>query len=1266
MKRFSPSYFVALALALLVLGCGSVSSHLEELVGERRYHEVIQDGMAWIRDRGGKVLDEEERAERDRIVRWVTVARLEVARAKDTVEAYQEFVRLAEGQPINEDLVEQARRLEAVAWYRDVTLARPGIVAFREYRERYPAGPDVSDSRHREAELALRDAIDAGSAEALQEFRGRYRPWAEAADAVARSRVAEVELVLAEVRTADAAARYRWFLSRYGSWEEAAEAIGGIRLRLVAAAEREARADGTLEAIREFRSDYADWPEAASAMPGMRIAEVDLARMFALGSSDIAQLRSFRSEYGDWPEAAAAVDEVYAAEAGLALERARKAKDLEALDEVLATYDREPWIERAEHAIAELVLAPILARVAKGRLPSRSKVERFLADHVGRPRVRAVAMPHAAALWKLAEKAQEILGYRLFYGLFPDHAKAGKARAREREIAWAGAERGGNEEAYQWFIDAYPDDEHAGEAERRFFNLQRIARAEDAWPRATITHRRERPDGTWELSIDVRDCFNGRVPGLTREIFDVFHGSEDARIVEFRGLEDERPLDLVFDIDLSGSMSQELDAVRRAIVRFAEMMNFRGRDARFGLVTFGTDLVHVHPPHRDVKTFQRWIADTRTDASGMHEDAVHAMAKSAGFSFASAAERIVMVFTDEHLQTNTGGRTELGMKADRECKKAAKGAKCVEKCAAGAQGDKRWRCFERCLSHLAPSVRAYYQKCRQRKRKEKCLRRMPWGNLQSNMQRCGGDVPARSPVMDKLVEHLSRRAIRPFFFIPLNDKSESMGAFAALASQTDGTIKPVPQDERSSAPYEQALMELADQLSKQYFVRIRPVKGMVPAQFAVTVRNDHLWRGVTALPAEDVVTLAMTSPDPACPEVTLVTAEHGVHATTGCGKSWSRVQLPAGVTSVAAASGARPLLVVTGDGRLLRGRLHGAALAVDAEAPAGVVHAVPDEAEGTWVVARDSDGLHHLHYREHAQGPYHAVAGVPATEVPPVVLPDAGRACVLSSSSERRCGDPEAPAWPAVPVRGLDRDAIGPGATTAPIPGRPLGLLLAAANGSVYRSIDGGLQWSRVVLSTGLRPRALTWIPGEPTIVCAASDRATDCSDDLGRNWHRLGRAFERQAQGHLTAVDGTVYLAQADGLFRLERLVSRDIPSSNVFFATNSHEPSGSMRPFLNSIAEALRQDETLTLRIEGHADSRGSAEHNEELARRRAESVAAYLRGRGIDPDRIEAVSFGERRPLGSGGRTVSHARNRRVELNLLRQLPSRGRVSDPCAGR
>ena len=1255
-----------IALAALGAGCGTVSGHLEELVGERRYHEVIQDGMAWIRDRGGKVLDEDERAERDRIVRWVGVARLEVAKSKDTVQSYQEFAALAEGQPVNADLVVAASKLEAAAFYRDVTLARPGIMAFREYRERYPKGADVSDSRSREAEIALRDAIDAARAEALQEFRDRYGAWTEAADPIARSRVAEVELVLGEVRGADTASRYRWFLDRYGAWAEAREARGGIRERLVTAAEREARADGTLDAIREFRSEFAEWPEAASAMPGMRVAEVDLARTLALASHDVEHMRAFRTEYGGWAEATEALDAVYAAEAALSLELARAAGDIEALERGLGTYDREPWTERFERAIAERVLAPVLKRLARGGLPNRSKIKRFLEQHVERPRVREVAAPHAAALWKVAEKAKDVLAYRLFWGLYPDHPKAAKAREREREIAWAQTERGGAPASYQWFIDTYPDDRRASEAERRFFNLQRIARAANVWPRATITHRRERSDGTWELSIDVRDCFNGRVPGLTRGVFDVFNGSQDAEIVEFRGLEDERAVDVVVDIDLSGSMAQELDAVRHAIVRFAETMDFRGRAARFGLVTFGTDLVHVHPPNRDVRAFQRWIAETRTDASGMHEDAVHAMAASADFPFASSAERVVLVFTDEHLQTNTGGRAALGMKTDRDCQRAAKGAKCVEKCVASAVGAKRLGCLERCLSHLPQSTRRGYNQCRQRKNKHYCLERMPWARLQHNMHRCGGDVPQSSPVMDKLVAHLDRRAIRSFFFIPTDDRSESMAAFATLASRTDGTIKPVPQDERSSAPYEAALMELADQLSKQYFVRVRPVKGAPAGTFAVTVRNDHLWRGVTSLPAEDVLTLAMTSPDPSCAEVTLVTAEHGVYATIGCGKSWKRVDLPTGVQLLAGASGARPLLVVTGDGRLLRGRLHGAALAVDAEAPADVVQAVTDAAEGTWLITRDADGLHSLHHRAGTSGSYRAIAAIPPSEIPPTLIASPGRACVLTSNTERRCGQPEARTWPALPVRGLSRSALGLGATVAAIPGRLQGLLLAGADGSVYRSIDGGLQWSRVVLATGPRPRALTWIPGKPTIVCAASDRTTDCSDDLGRNWHRLGRAFERQAQGHLSAIDGTVYLAQADGLFRLERLVSRDIPSSSVFFATNSHEPSGSMHPFLRSIADTMRQDETLTLRIEGHADSRGSAEHNEELAGRRAESVAAFIRGRGVDPSRVEAVSFGERRPLSSRGRVASHARNRRVELILLRELPAEGRVTDPCAGR
>ena len=69
--------------------------------------------------------------------------------------------------------------------------------------------------------------------------------------------------------------------------------------------------------------------------------------------------------------------------------------------------------------------------------------------------------------------------------------------------------------------------------------------------------------------------------------------------------------------------------------------------------------------------------------------------------------------------------------------------------------------------------------------------------------------------------------------------------------------------------------------------------------------------------------------------------------------------------------------------------------------------------------------------------------------------------------------------------------------------------------------------------------------------------------------------------------------------------------------------------------------------VRLEGHADERGTREYNMALGERRADAIANYLIINGVERYRVETVSYGEERPLAFGSDDSSWAKNRRVEL-------------------
>jgi peptidoglycan-associated lipoprotein len=80
---------------------------------------------------------------------------------------------------------------------------------------------------------------------------------------------------------------------------------------------------------------------------------------------------------------------------------------------------------------------------------------------------------------------------------------------------------------------------------------------------------------------------------------------------------------------------------------------------------------------------------------------------------------------------------------------------------------------------------------------------------------------------------------------------------------------------------------------------------------------------------------------------------------------------------------------------------------------------------------------------------------------------------------------------------------------------------------------------------------------------------------------------------------------------------------------------------------AEYLR-NASKSVRLEGHADERGTREYNMALGERRANAVRDFLVLQGVSSSKIETVSYGEERPAVSGSGETSWSKNRRVELS------------------
>ncbi|HOX94016.1 MAG TPA: OmpA family protein [Syntrophales bacterium] len=107
-----------------------------------------------------------------------------------------------------------------------------------------------------------------------------------------------------------------------------------------------------------------------------------------------------------------------------------------------------------------------------------------------------------------------------------------------------------------------------------------------------------------------------------------------------------------------------------------------------------------------------------------------------------------------------------------------------------------------------------------------------------------------------------------------------------------------------------------------------------------------------------------------------------------------------------------------------------------------------------------------------------------------------------------------------------------------------------------------------------------------------------------------------------------------------------------DVTFDTNSTVVRPGLQSEINRVAGVLTQYPQTLVRVEGHTDSVGSNEYNQDLSIRRANSVKNLLVQRGVAESRIDAVGYGETLPVATNETEAGRQRNRRVEIKIAPQ--------------
>jgi len=101
------------------------------------------------------------------------------------------------------------------------------------------------------------------------------------------------------------------------------------------------------------------------------------------------------------------------------------------------------------------------------------------------------------------------------------------------------------------------------------------------------------------------------------------------------------------------------------------------------------------------------------------------------------------------------------------------------------------------------------------------------------------------------------------------------------------------------------------------------------------------------------------------------------------------------------------------------------------------------------------------------------------------------------------------------------------------------------------------------------------------------------------------------------------------------------------IYFDFDQSVVRPDQKPTMQQNFDHLSRNPGVRIRIEGHCDERGTTEYNLALGERRAKGAFQYLMDLGVDPNRMNVVSYGEEVPLDSRQNEEAWAKNRRAEF-------------------
>jgi len=110
---------------------------------------------------------------------------------------------------------------------------------------------------------------------------------------------------------------------------------------------------------------------------------------------------------------------------------------------------------------------------------------------------------------------------------------------------------------------------------------------------------------------------------------------------------------------------------------------------------------------------------------------------------------------------------------------------------------------------------------------------------------------------------------------------------------------------------------------------------------------------------------------------------------------------------------------------------------------------------------------------------------------------------------------------------------------------------------------------------------------------------------------------------------------------------VKTALSKRSIYYDYDQYDIKPEYRPVVEAHAQQLRANPAMKVRIEGNGDERGSREYNLALGQRRAEAVKKMMLLLGVSDKQIEAISYGEEKPVASGHDESAWSKNRRSDI-------------------